>query len=101
SFGISGTNAHTILEQAPAAETAAGDRPDGPVPWVLSGRNPAALRAQAEKLLSHVDRHPGLHPADVGYSLARHRAAFEHRAVVVGGDRDGLLRGLAAQQAVP
>ncbi|MBX4180252.1 ketoacyl-synthetase C-terminal extension domain-containing protein, partial [Streptomyces geysiriensis] len=52
SFGISGTNAHVILEEAPVQdeteEEAAAPLPV--VPWVLSGRNEAALRAQADRL---------------------------------------------------
>ncbi|MFD5429672.1 SDR family NAD(P)-dependent oxidoreductase [Streptomyces sp. NPDC127084] len=102
SFGISGTNAHVILEEAPPAtpEGDGGDpgemsgRPPA-VPWVLSGRTDAALRAQAARLAEHLDRHPDLHPADVGHTLTT-RAAMDRRAVVVGSSRDELLRGLAA-----
>ncbi|MFD5556930.1 alpha/beta fold hydrolase [Streptomyces sp. NPDC127068] len=55
-FGISGTNAHVIIEEAPAdldtePVPAAGPAgPGGPVLWVLSGRTPAALRDQARRL---------------------------------------------------
>ncbi|MFC5719434.1 type I polyketide synthase [Streptomyces gamaensis] len=99
SFGVSGTNAHTIIEQAPpveaAAVTPAGAAPTA-VPWVLSGKSEAALRDQAERLLSHVAGETGLSPADVGYSLATSRAALEHRAAVVAADRDRLVDGLRA-----
>ncbi|GHG49689.1 type I polyketide synthase [Streptomyces griseocarneus] len=103
SFGVSGTNAHTIIEQAPAA---AGDPvPDRagaarvPVPWVVSARSAAALREQAERLLAHVigladDTAPDA--LDVAYSLATTRAAMEHRAVVVGTGTDDLTAGLRA-----
>ncbi|QDQ16112.1 SDR family NAD(P)-dependent oxidoreductase [Streptomyces spectabilis] len=97
SFGVSGTNAHTIIEQVPEVEESApvvGSVPvGGVVPWVLSARNAEALREQAERLLSGA---MGLDPADVGYSLATTRAAFDHRAVVMGDDRTALLDGLTA-----
>ncbi|WP_143645364.1 type I polyketide synthase, partial [Streptomyces antioxidans] len=97
SFGISGTNVHTIIEQAPVVE-AAGAPAVAPavVPWVLSGRSAAALRAQAERLAAHVADRPELGAVDLGYSLATGRSAFDHRAVVVAGGRDGLLAGLDA-----
>ncbi|MGA4839078.1 type I polyketide synthase [Streptomyces sp. G45] len=100
SFGVSGTNAHVILEQAPetADAPAAPDAPTAPgvVPWVVSGRTRAALRAQAERLRTHVTERPELAPVDIAASLVRTRSALEHRAVVVGADRDELLAGLDA-----
>ncbi|HUH67519.1 MAG TPA: SDR family NAD(P)-dependent oxidoreductase, partial [Mycobacterium sp.] len=63
------------------------------VPWVVSAKSASALRAQAARLAAHVRAHGGLDVADVGCSLAG-RSTFEHRAVVVGGDRDRLLAGL-------
>ncbi|OPF79833.1 polyketide synthase, partial [Streptomyces antioxidans] len=113
SFAISGTNAHTIIEQAPAPEepeqTEPGAEAPEPVvtavvPWLVSGKGEAALRAQAERLYARLTEHgatldgdPALAwAADVGYSLAVSRAAFEHRAAVIGEDRESLLRGLRA-----
>ncbi|MFG2895403.1 SDR family NAD(P)-dependent oxidoreductase, partial [Streptomyces sp. NPDC048248] len=101
-FGISGTNAHAILEQAPAvdaeaAKTSTALVPGGfgaVVPWVVSGRSVGALRAQAERLLAHVALLPEASPVDVGFSLATGRAVFEHRAVVVGREKEELLAGL-------
>ncbi|MFE2152440.1 type I polyketide synthase [Streptomyces lavendulae] len=98
SFGISGTNAHVILEQAPedggvVEESSAGG---GPVPWVVSGRSREALAGQARRLREHV---AGLESVDVravGRALALTRSAFEHRAVVLGEDRDAFLSGLEA-----
>jgi acyl transferase domain-containing protein/acyl carrier protein len=82
-FGVSGTNAHVILEAPELLEVAAVEV-SGVVPWVLSAKTPEALRAQAERLL-WVDALP----ADVGLSLLS-RGTFEHRAVVWGELRAGL-----------
>jgi polyketide synthase 12 len=98
SFGISGTNAHVIVEAAPAEKPAEServvDRPKVPVvPWAVSAKSPSALRSQAARLAAHLQAHKDLDIADVGWSLAG-RSTFEQRAVIVGGDRDGLLAGL-------
>jgi acyl transferase domain-containing protein len=69
------------------------------VPWLVSGRTAAALTAQAGRLAGHLAAHPGLDPADVGYSLAATRSAFEHRAVITGTGREDLAAGLAAVAA--
>ncbi|WEV24711.1 SDR family NAD(P)-dependent oxidoreductase [Streptomyces sp. 71268] len=104
-FGVSGTNAHAIIEQAPAADepeapraTAAPGATGLPVPWVLSGRTDAALRGQAERLRDHLATlTEELAPTvDVGYSLATTRSLFDQRAVLLGEDRADLLRALAA-----
>lgn len=97
SFGVSGTNAHMILEQAPAAENNDAPGPSVPlpaVPWVLSAKTAQALGPQAHRLASFVEQDPDLAAADVAYSLATTRAALKHRAVVVGTDRDSLLTAL-------
>ncbi|WP_328455592.1 type I polyketide synthase [Amycolatopsis sp. NBC_00438] len=97
SFGISGTNAHTVLEAAPApVPVPAPETPPAIVPWVLSGRTSAALRGQAERLLAHLPEHAGA--ATIGRALAG-RSAFPHRAVLVGEDRAGLTAALAAVAA--
>ncbi|MEU6671192.1 type I polyketide synthase [Streptomyces sp. NPDC046727] len=98
-FGVSGTNAHVIVEQAPETAAEAPAAVGGPVPWVLSGRTESALRAQAAALAAHLAQRPGDRPRDVALSLATTRSAFEHRAVVVGADTDDLLRGVAAVAA--
>ncbi|MGV9249784.1 type I polyketide synthase, partial [Streptomyces sp. NPDC003710] len=104
SFGISGTNAHVVLEQAPVAQEAevdgvgAGAAPaPATVPLVLSARSPQALAAQARQLRARFaapgttrDRLP-----DIGFSLAT-RSVFDHRAVVLGSDEAELLDGLTA-----
>ncbi|MEU7137806.1 type I polyketide synthase, partial [Streptomyces sp. NPDC046261] len=101
SFGISGTNAHVILEQPEPAEVPAALE-NGPVvepgvvPWVLSGKTEAALRAQAARLLNHVEGESELPTASIGYSLATERSSFTHRAVVLAADWDGIVRSLSA-----
>ncbi|WP_024877888.1 type I polyketide synthase [Saccharomonospora piscinae] len=101
SFGISGTNAHVILEQAPVVEEAASDveatRPPL-LPWVLSARTPEALRAQAERLLDRVDT-AETDPLDVAYTLATALTRFEHRAVLTGTNTGELCDGLRALAA--
>ncbi|MET8168729.1 type I polyketide synthase [Streptomyces sp. NPDC005329] len=98
SFGLSGTNAHVIIEQAPEepAPAVPVDSPAPAVAWPLHGRTEAALRAQAARLRHHVAAMPGVRSADVGWSLAAGRAAFDHRAVVLGADTAELLSGLDA-----
>ncbi|MEV6423378.1 type I polyketide synthase [Streptomyces sp. NPDC051662] len=90
-FGISGTNAHVILEQAPevSEEVPAGDVA-GLVPWVVSARSAEALREQGRRLAGHV-RAGELRPVDVGFSLATARAALEYRAVLVGAEQADFL----------
>ncbi|MET9772483.1 SDR family NAD(P)-dependent oxidoreductase, partial [Streptomyces sp. NPDC006415] len=98
SFGISGTNAHTMIEQAPdePASLPGPRKPDTLVPWALSGASPEGLRAQAARLRATAAAEE---PADVGLSLATRRAALEHRAVVLGTGREELLHALDALAA--
>ncbi|ACU37200.1 type I polyketide synthase [Actinosynnema mirum] len=100
SFGISGTNAHVLLEQAPQDAPATPVAPRGAglvgaVAWPVSGRTPAALRAQAARLGTHLAGSQA-GPADVGWSLAGTRTAFAQRAVVVAGTAEQARDGLAA-----
>ncbi|MFC9287384.1 type I polyketide synthase, partial [Streptomyces sp. NPDC057052] len=118
SFGISGTNAHLVVEEAPAGAPAGTDgesaRPGGtaalaggPAPYVLTARDPDALREQAARLAAHVtdsgaglgDSGTGTRLADLGFSLATTRTAFEHRAVVLASDTEDLLAGLTGLAA--
>ncbi|MFG2570843.1 type I polyketide synthase, partial [Streptomyces sp. NPDC048567] len=107
-FGLSGTNVHVILQEAPEPDQAeasdgtngepAGSRPDkddralpfvtsaAPItPFLLSGRSAAGLRAQAERLASFVRDGAGAtaRHRDIGHALIATRTAFEHRAVVL------------------
>ncbi|WP_344149056.1 type I polyketide synthase [Streptomonospora arabica] len=122
SFGISGTNAHVLVEEPPedvplphafgrrattaratgtreasASATGAAGAGSRDTPWPVSGHTPQALRAQAERLYTRLAEHPEADAADVAYSLATTRTHLEHRAAVLGGaDRDDHLAGLAA-----
>ncbi|OEJ30273.1 hypothetical protein BGK67_01895 [Streptomyces subrutilus] len=103
SFGIGGTNAHAVIEEAPHPEPADPEkaRPARPldttaVPWVVSGHTEDAMRAQARKLADHLRTHPDLDPADLGLSLATTRAALTHRGAVFGSDREELHAALTA-----
>ncbi|MEJ2856223.1 MULTISPECIES: SDR family NAD(P)-dependent oxidoreductase [unclassified Saccharothrix] len=82
SFGISGTNAHVVLEQADV-EAVDGPEPDF-TPWLVSARTEDALPDQVTRLRSFVAAHPELRPVDVAHTLASGRAAFDHRAVLLG-----------------
>ncbi|WP_399922735.1 SDR family NAD(P)-dependent oxidoreductase [Streptomyces kanamyceticus] len=112
-FGVSGTNAHVILEQyeeeaaepEPADASSPAPAPlaaDGAtVPWVVSGHTPRALREQAARLRefaagTETDAGTGADALAIGRALALHRTALRHRAVVLSGERDGLLSGLDA-----
>ncbi|MGP3970984.1 type I polyketide synthase [Streptomyces sp. 6N223] len=103
-FGISGTNAHVIVEQVPEEPEPEPEAPatepapapvGGVVPWVVSARSAEALRAQAGRLAEYAPE-SGAGVAEVGWSLVAGRAALEHRAVVVGEDREDLVAGLRA-----
>ncbi|WP_037348472.1 acyltransferase domain-containing protein, partial [Sciscionella sediminilitoris] len=89
SFGISGTNAHVVLEQSAQQEAEPQGEPPAVVPLVLSAATEPALAEQAARL-----REVSAAPVDVGRTLAVHRAALPYRAVVTGTDRDTLTAGL-------
>ncbi|MEU4312765.1 SDR family NAD(P)-dependent oxidoreductase [Nocardia sp. NPDC024068] len=98
SFGASGTNAHLILEDAPATAAAPMENPRARtdlVPLILSARSAAALRAQASRLHEFLSGDPGPDLWDTAYSLVTSRASLEWRGAVVGRDRAELLAGLA------
>ncbi|WP_407563209.1 SDR family NAD(P)-dependent oxidoreductase [Streptomyces sp. 184] len=99
SFGISGTNAHVIVEQAPVTEVREPEGLEsvpGPVVWPLSGHTAEALAGQAEGLRTWLGERPELDVHAVAGALVRSRAVLDHRAVVFGADREELLAGLDA-----
>ncbi|MDN3360212.1 ketoacyl-synthetase C-terminal extension domain-containing protein, partial [Actinomadura sp. DC4] len=81
SFGISGTNAHTIIEAPEPDPEPETERIEVVAPYLLSGRSPQALRDQARRLRDHLARHDA-EPADVAYTLATARAHHQHRAAL-------------------
>ncbi|WP_344868876.1 type I polyketide synthase [Amycolatopsis ultiminotia] len=106
-FGISGTNVHVIVEEAPAAAPAPVEVRPAPVVaagspvWVLSGASKPALAAQAGRLREYVVAHQDLAAEDIAWSLATTRTRFEHRAVVGGPDPVAGLAALATDQPAP
>ncbi|WP_314611892.1 type I polyketide synthase [Streptomyces stackebrandtii] len=108
SFGISGTNAHVVIEEAPVASEAAEavESPAGVVPWLVSAKTPAALDAQIGRLASYADSRSDLGPAVAARALLDGRTAMDHRAVAIGDSREalrdalrmpeGLVRGTAS-----
>ncbi len=113
SFGASGTNAHVILEEAPAhpVREESGDGADhidtaatvsGPaigsdiVAWPVSAASEPALAAQADRLRQWLAGTPDADPRDIGYSLTTTRAQLDWRGVVVGRGRAELAAGLVS-----
>ncbi|WP_280116913.1 type I polyketide synthase [Micromonospora echinofusca] len=108
SFGFSGTNAHLVLEEAPATPAPAAPDPGSPatpvpaadsgcaapVPVLLSGRTREALAAQADRLRAYLTGQPEPALTDLAFSLATTRSAFDHRAVLLATGGDDLLRAL-------
>ncbi|MFW3464686.1 type I polyketide synthase [Streptomyces microflavus] len=86
SFGISGTNTHVIIEEAPA--TVVADRPGDDLvhPLVISGTDAAALRAQAQHWAEWLDARPAASMRDIAYTSAVGRTHFDARAVVFAGN---------------
>ena len=98
-FGVGGTNAHIILEQAPDHTASADD--GGPELLVLSAKTPAALDRLAEQTAAHLEAHPELALADVAFTLTRGRKAFTHRRALVASstaEAANLLRGADASR---
>jgi acyl transferase domain-containing protein/thioesterase domain-containing protein/ubiquinone/menaquinone biosynthesis C-methylase UbiE/acyl carrier protein len=81
SFGIGGTNAHVILEEAPIQESLEESRP-----WqlvVISAKTPSALDTASLNLATHLEQHPDINLADVAYTLSKGRHAFSQRRMLV------------------
>ncbi len=84
SFGIGGTNVHVILEEAPRTEKT--DVPQETYKHrllVLSARSAAALEAASQKLVHHLDAHPGLSLDHVAFTLQTGRRPFPFRKTIL------------------
>ena len=86
SFGLGGTNAHIILEQAPAAVTTDSTDRDHHL-FVISAKTDEALERTGEDLARYLESHPTTEPSDVSYTLATGRRHHARRRTVVA--RDG------------
>ncbi len=95
SFGIGGTNAHVILEEAPAPAPTTPSRPLQML--VLSARSAAALERATDRLVLHLAAHPEQELADVAYTLHAGRRAFGHRRLALAASREEALRVLAGR----
>jgi amino acid adenylation domain-containing protein len=97
-FGVGGTNAHVVLEEAPAAPVSAGTRRHHLV--VLSAKTEPALAASGRRLAAHLEEQPGLEPGDVARTLQTGRRAFEHRRAGVASDAASLRALLAGERSL-
>jgi len=92
SLGVGGTNAHVVLEEAPAVERAAPSRDEQVL--LLSARSAAALDSATERLATWLEEHPDVPLADVAWTLQAGRRAFRYRRAVACTNRDDLLAAL-------
>ncbi len=95
SFGSGGTNAHIVLEEAPAPEPVAANRLEQLL--VVSAKTPAALEEATKNLGRYLQEDSNLDWADAAYTLQAGRRPFEHRRMVVCRDRADAVHALRAE----
>lgn len=95
SFGVGGTNAHVIIEEAPVLPETSGSRPWQLLAW--SARTPTALGKQGANLADYLERNPEVPLADVAYTLQTGRRVFDQRSVVVCGSREEAIAALRGE----
>ncbi|HYO51822.1 type I polyketide synthase [Archangium sp.] len=98
SFGLGGTNAHVVLEEAPAV----APRTTVARPWqllVLSARSGPALEEATARLATHLEQHPEVELADVAHTLQVGRRRFEHRRMLVCQDTREAREALTARDS--
>ena len=98
SFGVGGTNAHVILEEAPVSSSESSSRP-----WhlvTLSAKTATALETSTENLLTWLREHETASLPDVAYTLQVGRAVFRHRRVLVCSDRDDAIQAFESPERV-
>ncbi|EEF63276.1 hybrid non-ribosomal peptide synthetase/type I polyketide synthase [Pedosphaera parvula] len=91
-FGVGGTNAHVVLEEAPALQSSDDSRSQQLL--ILSARTPSALDQMTANLASHLESHPEVVLADVACTLQKGRRAFSHRRMLVCADRSEAITAL-------
>ncbi|MCP3955523.1 MAG: type I polyketide synthase, partial [Desulfobacterales bacterium] len=95
SFGIGGTNAHVILEEAPVQEKPAAT--SQPQLFVLSAKSESALQAMVTNLHDYVQATPDIDVGDMAYTLQLGRQSYPHRLTLVASDHESLLASLTRQ----
>ncbi|HYR11343.1 MAG TPA: SDR family oxidoreductase, partial [Longimicrobium sp.] len=100
SFGIGGTNAHVVLEEAPAPAPREGT-PRPVQLLVLSARTEAALDAARANLADHLERHPETDPADAAFTLQRGRAEMDWRVAVPASTAEEAANALRGVRGTP
>jgi acyl transferase domain-containing protein len=98
-FGLGGTNAHVVVEEAPEPPPRPPSRAWQLLP--LSARTPPALEAVARRLADHLEAHPELDLADIAFTLQAGRRALDHRSFVVARDRDEAIAALRTPGTLP
>ncbi|MFC7544012.1 ketoacyl-synthetase C-terminal extension domain-containing protein [Siccirubricoccus deserti] len=101
SFGIGGTNAHLVLEEAPAPPGRPAEEPGTWHVVPLSARSPAALAAQRQRLIAFLEAAPGHELRDIAFTLQAGRRHFAHRLGLVANSLGGLLASLRGEAVAP
>jgi acyl transferase domain-containing protein/acyl-CoA synthetase (AMP-forming)/AMP-acid ligase II/acyl carrier protein len=97
-FGVGGTNAHVIVEEAPPTDSA--ERAVRNRLFVLSAASPTSLLQMTDRLAEHVRRHPNIDLADVAHTLQVGRRALRHRTFVVADGREQLIEKLGHRDSL-
>ncbi len=97
SYGVTGTNAHVIVEAPPAAPAARRAATSALV-FPLSGGSQPGVAGAAARLARWLDAEPDANLLDVAHTLAVRRTATAHRVCMVAENR-GQLRERAEQYA--
>ncbi len=94
SFGISGTNAHIILEEAPEVLVEKKEPTQEKNVLLISGQTQEALKAQAKQYSEYIELHPEISLEDLCYSAAFYRTHFLHRACILAINREETVKAL-------
>jgi acyl transferase domain-containing protein len=97
SFGIGGTNAHVIVEEAPATQASGDSRAVQLL--LLSAKTQTALESATANLAAHLEQHTEADLADVAYTLQVGRRAFKHRRIIVCRERVETVAALRGRDA--